>query len=231
MTDKPTHEKIARELRRMLYGNAKPSDNDYAQCRTMQVSYPDLAKICRKYGLKYDEPKDIPDELLDQVYEAARKIYTLIVGCGNYTVLVGGDFHCKPKYPDYGFEVEVLPKPAPESEPPAETDKPTPEEPEEIARELRRMLYGNAKPSNNDYAQCRTMQVSYPDFAEICRKYGLKYDEPKDIPDELFIQVGNAALKINLLVGWGNYTVLVGGDFHCDCDPQSLYPEYGFKEA
>ena len=224
MTDKPkpTPKKIASDLRRMLYGKAKPSDNDYAPCRTMQVSYPDLAKICG-----YPEVEDIPDELLDQVYKVALK-NRLIVGCGYYTVLVGGDFHCDPQYPDYGFEAEVLPKPAPESEPPAETDKPTPKPtPEEIALALRRMLYGKDNPSDNDYAQCRTMQVSYPDFAEICG-----YDrETKDIPFELFIQVGNAALEINLLVGCGYYTVLVGGDFHCDPHPRALYPEYEFKEA
>ena len=95
MTDKPTPEKIVRDLRRMLYGKADPLDNNYAQCRTMQVSYPDFAKICG-----YTETKDIPDDLWSQVYEAALEIY-LIVGCGNYTVLVGGDFHCEPQYPEY----------------------------------------------------------------------------------------------------------------------------------
>ena len=228
MTDKPkpNPKTIVSKLRRMLYGGrATPADNDYAPCRTMLVSYPGFAKICG-----YPEPKDIPDELLDQVYEAALE-KKLIVGCGYYTVLVGGDFHCdcdpQSLYPDYGFETEVLPKPAPESEPPAETDKPTPKPtPEKIALALRHMLYGKDNPSDNDYAQCRTMQVSYPDFAKICG-----YTEAKDIPYELWGQVVDTALKINLLVGCGNYTVLVGGDFHCDCDPQSLYPDYGFEEA
>ena len=95
MTDKPTPEQIARDLRRMLYGMDNPSDNDFAQCRTMQVSYPDFAKVCG-----YADSNDIPPELYEAVCNQASEI-SLIVGCGHYTVLVGGDFHCKPTYPGY----------------------------------------------------------------------------------------------------------------------------------
>lgn len=99
MTDKPAPERIARDLRRLLYGKANPSDDDYAQCRTMNVSYPDFAKMCG-----YAEPKDIPEDpnLYDAVATKASEI-DLIVGFGAYTVLVGGDFHCKPAYPDYDW--------------------------------------------------------------------------------------------------------------------------------
>lgn len=97
MNGKPTPKQIAAGLSRMLYGTDNPSDNDFAQCRTMNVSYPDFAKMCG-----YVKPKDIPPELLEAVYNAATNI-PLIVGFGGYTVLVGADFHCKPTYPDYDW--------------------------------------------------------------------------------------------------------------------------------
>ena len=98
MTDKPTPEQIARNLRRMLYCKANPSDNDYTQCRTMQVSYPDFVKMSG-----YAETKDIPYVLFGEVIAAALEEY-LVVGFGTYTVLVGGDFHCEPQYPEYEFK-------------------------------------------------------------------------------------------------------------------------------
>ena len=94
MTDKPTHgQQIAAELRCMLYGTPHPSDDDYAQCRTMNLSYVRFAEICG-----YADYNDIPDELYVSVYEAGLDTLCLVIGFGAHTILIGGDFHCKPQY-------------------------------------------------------------------------------------------------------------------------------------
>jgi len=98
---KPTVEEIAHSLRRMLYGKAKPSDNDYAQCRTMQVSYPDFAKICG-YERWQDIPENENENLYESVYLEAYENFHLIVGFGQHTILVGGDFQCDVSYIDSG---------------------------------------------------------------------------------------------------------------------------------
>ena len=40
--------------------------------------------------------------------------------------------------------------------------------PKQIARDLRRMLYGTDNPSKDEYAQCRRMNVPHKQFAKMC---------------------------------------------------------------
>lgn len=85
-------ERIAAELRCMLYGTPYPSDDDYAQCRTMNLSYGRFAKMCG-----HADYKNVTEDECNSVYEAGLKI-CLVLGFGYHTILIGGDFHRKPQY-------------------------------------------------------------------------------------------------------------------------------------
>ena len=69
---------------------------------------------------------------------------------------------------------------------------------ERIAEELRRMLHGTDNPSDDDYAQCRTMNLSYVRFAEMCG-----HADYKDVTEEECNSVYDAGLNLRLVIGFG----------------------------
>ena len=95
MTGKPTPKKIAAELRRMLYGTDHPPNNIHGQCRTLNLSYSDFAKICG-----CTDYNDVTPDLCNSVYDEGLEL-RLVFGFGNHTILIGGDYHCKPQSLDW----------------------------------------------------------------------------------------------------------------------------------
>lgn len=85
---KPTPEqrRIAHGLRRILCGKDNPTRQEIARCRPRHVSYEKVADMCG-YAV-YDE---IPQGFCDAVIEAGYEI-DIIIGCGERTVIVAGDF-------------------------------------------------------------------------------------------------------------------------------------------